>query len=1001
LDLDAIEIWSKLGAIGASASPAVEGRYSVQNVLGVGSTGQVYAVLDRNLERQVAIKVLKIETAANAGELANFIEEAKITAALKHPNVLQVLDIDVTKGGRPYFSMGKVDGRTLGDFIAESTPVARHPRLASFNGVVSIFIDICDAIAFAHHRRIVHQDVKPDNILVGDFGEVLVLDWGCARRFDGDSCRTSIYGTPLYMSPEQARQEWVGPTSDVYCIAGSLFHALTLRPPIWADDPDEFWRRKRAGEIDLPSAAERAAVPAELVAIALKALAADPADRYPTVGEMRADLERYQAGLAISARRNTRLQSALRWYRRNRRAVWSWSCASAVFIALMAILFAERLKEIATWGPPTLTESFADDSWKERWTVCSGSFATRDGGVVTTGEYENILLYPQRLSGATAIEYDAEILPTAAPGDLSVYWAAGIDRSSPSGKPALVHPLGLQIGAYDGSYTAIVDRAAAAHHCAYNDFHPVPGKRYRIRDEIVDNRVTVSVDGHVLCDYTSTFPLTGGYLALFGYYQGKSFRDLRIYSLGTPLKVPATAIGDSDAQEGRFEIAAEKYDRVVRSHPGTALGEEALYKEGLCWFRAGKPERADEAWRSLTAPKLLQLARLHRLDTTFADHQHERVLTEMAALCAAADDQVRKRVARQWAMYADQLKADKADGATLSKYVALHDRWFADDPTVDNSAADCLLALGRARQVVDQYPRQRLLCAEAFHAMDQDDVVIRDYPDQRMPYFLASFLTGRFDLLHREALAPRRLLDLALIEHGQAEQVAGREGASRSAALLTLGRFDELERTYPTEWTGQRALILTGHADQVTLAEEVPFALLAQDRLEEVEARFPQDDACQVARLSRGLAAAIAGDSGSALPLLGTTAEMGHELDVDAWVAAFVRELIGDGGAVERSASAIMSDEHSHYRLMQRPWHEAKLLTGGIDEAGFMLQPSCRYARSRFLLLAAITDERAGRNANATARYLAWLELPPFQRATIVDPFRERFVRWRISALSR
>ncbi|MBA3935974.1 MAG: serine/threonine protein kinase [Planctomycetes bacterium] len=190
-------------------------RYEVGQRLGAGATGQVYAVLDRDLQRVIAIKVLAPEpSGADGKEAASFLNEARLTASLQHPNVTPIHEIDVDQQGRLYFSMKRVAGRSLGQEIADSTLAARSARLASPNAIVDIFIAIANALAFAHHAGIVHQDIKPDNIMLGAFGETLLVDWGSAVRLDSGEMR--LYGTPLYMSPEQARREGSDQRSDIY-----------------------------------------------------------------------------------------------------------------------------------------------------------------------------------------------------------------------------------------------------------------------------------------------------------------------------------------------------------------------------------------------------------------------------------------------------------------------------------------------------------------------------------------------------------------------------------------------------------------------------------------------------------------------------------------------------------------------------------------------------------------------------------------------------------------
>jgi hypothetical protein len=1026
LDLSGAEIWSKLADSGLTTPRPLEQRYRIERMLGIGSTGQVYAVVDRNLERQVAIKVLNRDAAADAEGLADFISEAKITAALKHPNVLPVLDIDLTRGGRPYFSMARVDGRTLADLIDESRPTARHPRLASFNDVVSIVVDICDGVAYAHHQRIVHQDIKPENILIGDFGEVLVLDWGCARRSDGSLSATSIYGTPLYMSPEQARRESVDERSDIYCIGATLLHVLTLRPPTWHDEPEEFWRRKRVGEIDPPTEAERAAVPAELLAIALKALAPDPAHRYAAVSALRADLLAYQAGLAISAHHYTALQACARWLRRHRRAILTWSTVSAVVLALVAALWGERLKEVAAWGAPVVAEPFNDASWSARWTTINGQWETTRDGVVSRGRDGNTLLWPKRLAGATAIEYEAQMMPIPGPngrvqpGDISLYWARDLERDPKGGR--LLNILGLQIGAFDNAHSAIKDKAG--HHLAYSGFRGEVGRWYRIRDEIVDNHVTVSIDGTIVLDYTDPFPLTGGFVVLYGFYPGKAFRNVRIYSLGLPRRLPPTAIGDAESQDGLYAQAADQYERVITGFPGTAIAVEAQFKEGLCWFRSGKRDLAAQAWLGnaqrggLDPASAYGLqARLYLLETRFDHGEHDALLADLEDIYHRSDAVLRRQVAREWASFTDRVRgASPRDDALLRRYLAAHDRFLMSEPDTEVCAADSLSALGDREsyeRIVRDYPHQLRQRAEAYQHLGRSVLVLREpaFHNLEFPRLMSMFECGMIEDMRREFPEAPFLQELRAF-HGEGEAILRErsEPYYRALALYFLGRHDELFASYPDVWISDRAALMAGRYDLVNRDEYRAFIALAQRRYADVleyERTHGSSAAGWMANLCMALAQVRTGDRAAAVPMFrkaiaGVTESQCVDNHVDQCIVVpWTLEHLGERGVLAPILAALTADDVVQYRLEQQPWYSAMLMLGRIDVSRYLAQPYAVVARGNAQLILALRAEDAGDRAGALARYRAWQALPRYERGSNIDPFLEDFVAWRVDELTR
>jgi len=284
-------------------------RFSITREAGRGGTAHVYAVADRSLGRPIALKLLPGTSQRRKGVKQRFIHAARVTALLEHPNIVPVYDIGVTSDNRVYFLMKNVSGISVGDAIRAARDGGELPAdFRSIDGRLRILLKVCDAIAFAHSKGYIHQDIKPDNIMLGSFGEVLVLDWGCALgEKERESGKGATYGTPAYMSPEQARQEGADERSDVYCLGATLYHMLTLQHPTWSSDPNAFWEMKRTGVLtELPSdAADRA--PDALLAVARNAMAASPGERYQSVAALQEAILEYQShaesiGLAERAR---------------------------------------------------------------------------------------------------------------------------------------------------------------------------------------------------------------------------------------------------------------------------------------------------------------------------------------------------------------------------------------------------------------------------------------------------------------------------------------------------------------------------------------------------------------------------------------------------------------------------------------------------------------------------------------------------------------------------
>ncbi|MGE0431343.1 MAG: tetratricopeptide repeat protein, partial [Planctomycetota bacterium] len=316
----------------AASTAASLRQYRLGDELGRGGMGEVRAAIDNELRRQVAIKLLRSPGSAN--DATQFVEEAQITGQLEHPNIVPVHQLGVDASGRPWLAMKKIDGVDLRERIRHS------PRglldAAQLNDILEVFGKICDAIAFAHHRGVIHRDLKPANVMIGEWGEVLVVDWGLARplasstpstvrtdRRDGASDITldgDVFGTPAYMPPEQAsgRIDEVDERADIFALGAILYEMLTLHVPYEGRNARETLAKATRRDLVPPrQRAPQRAIPREIHAIVMKAMAARPADRYATVGDLRADLAAWTTHTRGSAWRDGPIASARKWAKRH------------------------------------------------------------------------------------------------------------------------------------------------------------------------------------------------------------------------------------------------------------------------------------------------------------------------------------------------------------------------------------------------------------------------------------------------------------------------------------------------------------------------------------------------------------------------------------------------------------------------------------------------------------------------------------------------------------
>ena len=243
---------------GVTDLPDLSGtRYTLIRELGRGGMGVVYEVFDQQLNRRVALKVLAVTGSDR------LLDEARVVAQLEHPGVVPVFDAGRFSDDRCYYTMKLVEGARLDEYAQGDATLSDRLR---------IFQKICEAVAFAHNRGVLHRDLKPANIMVGSFGEVLVMDWGIG-----------VAGTPRYCAPEES----ISPAADIYSLGAVLRSLLPERPP------------------------------PPLAAVVRKATAQDPGQRYPDALSLNLEIGRYLDGFAVEAYHESVLERATRFYRRN------------------------------------------------------------------------------------------------------------------------------------------------------------------------------------------------------------------------------------------------------------------------------------------------------------------------------------------------------------------------------------------------------------------------------------------------------------------------------------------------------------------------------------------------------------------------------------------------------------------------------------------------------------------------------------------------------------
>jgi len=349
-----------------SEATDAEGRFRIIRFHDRGALGEVYVARDQQLHRVVALKRIKLDHATDKDKRARFVVEAEITGRLEHPGIVPVYGLGTYNDGRPFYAMRFIRGDNLKSAIEQfhqAEGKGRDPgeRTVALLKLLRRFLDVCNAIDYAHSRGVLHRDLKPGNIMLGKYGETLVVDWGLAktvgRAEDAPAVATleertlmpqsgsdlrgtelgARLGTPAYMSPEQAagRIADLGPASDVYSLGATLYCLLTGHAPFNDRDLPELLRKVERGDFTPPRKLKGWVDPA-LEAICSKAMATDPARRYHTPRALADDVEHCLADEPVSAWREPLRRRLRRWGRRHRLLVTSLGATLIVAVAALA-----------------------------------------------------------------------------------------------------------------------------------------------------------------------------------------------------------------------------------------------------------------------------------------------------------------------------------------------------------------------------------------------------------------------------------------------------------------------------------------------------------------------------------------------------------------------------------------------------------------------------------------------------------------------------------------
>lgn len=564
---------------------AIEGgpKYRLRRKIAEGGMGVVYDAEDLHCQRRVALKMLPSAKKVNHDDRVQFVREARITARLEHPNIVPIHEVGRDIARHVYYTMKYVHGRSLTDILmdirrGEQSIIEEYP----LSRLLGIFLKVCDAIAFSHSRGYLHCDIKPDNIMVGEFGEVIVTDWGLARRFRKqpdeergerfmqtatrfktehllDTAATagegveesvtktstgSIMGTPGFMAPERLLDDAaIDERSDIYSLGATLYSILTLRSPVTGNEITEVLRKILGGQITPPAAfndpdqmkAMKLAlrenqfphcpggrIPAPLSDIVMRALSTNPDERYPFVAEMQKDIEAYQNGQV--------------WYL-------------------------------------VVKDDFTDSqAFSSRWECAGGTWELGPGELRAYGGEPQLLIFKKDLPGDVRIEFECR-QESAYLNDISCFIGAS-RLPNPREMPYTGYE--FKFGGFDNSMNMLV---RSDHRLWTEISSPIErGKTYRVMAERVGARLRLVVNQREIFNVVDPAPLSGGdhcVVGLFGWIADTRYRQVRIYYRGAAGWGDILDLADRQVQKGQYDMAVAMYNEVLETFADASRIERA------------------------------------------------------------------------------------------------------------------------------------------------------------------------------------------------------------------------------------------------------------------------------------------------------------------------------------------------------------------------------------------------------------------------------------------
>ena len=544
------------------------GPFEIVRSLGKGGMGEVFLVKDPSCERMIALKKIREDLLKHKSMHKRFLREAKIAARLTHPSIIPIYTIsDDTKSA--YYTMPYIEGETLKQILLATAHAEkegeRHPLGSSIPALMRIFLNICQAIAYVHAKGILHRDLKADNIIVGKYGEVMIVDWGLASYMSepenhvhveetGENLTHpgKVAGTLSHLAPERANGDQPSFLTDIYALGVMLYQLLTLRLPFQRNNLEEF--RKRAGREEYLAPQEIAPyrdIPEQLAQMAKKCLAPKNA-RYQSVQELLRDLQNYSEG----------------------RPEWNLSATLDI-------------------------EKKEDWEFQENILLAKHLAITRTPEVL---EWVNLMISAASYPGNIKIETRVSLGPEGK--------GIGILLAIPEAAERIGFADGYSIWVSSASEPFSKLFRSNVEVMAFPDTTLSPGTCHTICIEKLDNHLYFTLDGALKCHYISHRPLVGTHVGLLSRDRDFQMEPLKISVGSQSVQVNCLAVPDAFLASRHFGKALHEYRRIGYSFPGRAEGREALFRAGITLLEEALVEKKKSRKHQLFSLALEEFGKL-------------------------------------------------------------------------------------------------------------------------------------------------------------------------------------------------------------------------------------------------------------------------------------------------------------------------------------------------------------------------------------------------------